>query len=131
MNEMEMDKAINLLVERTATLVEHAAQTDKSVEFLVQRAAQTDKSVEFLVQHAAQIDAGMSAVKSDIADIRAKMATNRELGELKEIMLRYSKYAESLMNAVTRGQLSLEDRLDQLEERVRTIEKRNPPQQAA
>jgi len=86
-----------------------------------------EEAANFLVEHAAHVDARLD-----------EMATKKDLLELKEelrngtqAMRHYIKYVESLLDRVTRGQLSLEERVDKLEVRVETLENPPPPQRAA
>lgn len=92
-----------------------------------------EEAVNFLVEHAAKVDAGL-------ATIRAEMATKADLANVKEeirngtqAMRHYTLYVETMLNTVTRGQLSLEDKvttmsseLDQIRQRIAELEKRNP-----
>ena len=89
-----------------------------------------EEAVNFLVEHAAQVDAKLGAMSSE-------MATKNELRELREelrngtrAMRHYVKYVEGLLDRVTKGQLSLEERVEKLEVRVETLENL-PPQRAA
>jgi hypothetical protein len=92
-----------------------------------------EEAVSFLVEHAAKVDA-------ELAEIKETLATKNELREIRTdiregtaAMRHFVTYTEHLLNAVTKGQMSLEARVETLDleitdlkRRIADLEKRNP-----
>jgi hypothetical protein len=87
-------------------------------------------ALDELLRLAARSDTRLTALEGEVAEIRATMATKKELAEITHAVTHYGKYVEGMLNAFAKTSLSHEEQLDDLRQRVAALEKRIPPQAA-
>jgi chromosome segregation ATPase len=158
---MDTESAINFLVEhattadvrlasidsrvanvdsRLASVDSHLANVDSRLEHGDSRLANMDTRIEFLVEHVAKTDTELAGINERLDGLAARKdvaALEERIREGTKAMRQYTAYVETMLNAVTKGQLSLEEQVvtmrahvESIEQRLADLEKRNPPQAA-